>query len=184
MSEQNPNDNQLLEEREDDSDLVKSLRSQLKETKGQLSELEGTLGQERKQRLLHEVGVDVNQGAGKFFAEKYDGELTTEAIQEAASEYGIPLTGQNLESQEGQQEGQQAQGQQAQQVDPAVAAQRQISQAHVGAVPHDQKLTPQEAGRQAYEQQAGRSMSKLDAQRAYFRGAVVAANEEAQQGGR
>lgn len=43
----------------------------------------------RRELALLKAGIDTESGPGKLFARAYDGELTTEAIKTAATEYGV-----------------------------------------------------------------------------------------------
>lgn len=69
----------------DESSVIKDLRAQLKEANARLSTLEPLA----RESAFKEAGIDVSSGPSKFFAEKYDGELTAEAIREAAEPYGF-----------------------------------------------------------------------------------------------
>jgi len=48
---------------------------------------------ERKD-AIRESGIDTNTPLGKLFLKSYDGELTADALKEAAGEYGVPIVGQ------------------------------------------------------------------------------------------
>lgn len=43
----------------------------------------------KRELLLLKAGIDVSTGTGKLFAKAYDGDLTVEAMQAAAAEYGL-----------------------------------------------------------------------------------------------
>jgi len=48
----------------------------------------------KRELALALSGVDFDSPQGKLLAKAYDGEMTAEAIQEAAKEYGVPIKGQ------------------------------------------------------------------------------------------
>lgn len=51
--------------------------------------LEATIRDSKLENLMLRTGVDSNEGMGKLFFEGYKGELTVEAVTEAATGYGL-----------------------------------------------------------------------------------------------
>ena len=81
-----PNDDELLEEQEDDTPVLKQLRQRLKDTGGENKALKA---QARELAFL-KAGVDVETKAGKLLMKSYDGDLADiEALQTEAKELGV-----------------------------------------------------------------------------------------------
>lgn len=82
----------LTEDQDDDSSTVKKLRTQLRKAKAE-ARTNGELaaaGKDAARKLaLMEAGIDITKPNGKLFAKAYDGDLDTEAIVAAATEYGV-----------------------------------------------------------------------------------------------
>lgn len=72
----------------DESSVIKQLRAQVKTLNQRLGELEPAA----KELAFQKAGIDLESGIGKFFAEKYDGELDPDAIKATAEQYGIVST--------------------------------------------------------------------------------------------
>lgn len=84
------------QEQENESSVIKELRQQLKDANARLKTLEPMA----RQSAFKEAGIDTESGPGKFFAEKYDGDLTAEAIREAAEPYGFVSSEQTADAQQ------------------------------------------------------------------------------------
>lgn len=91
MSENNED---LTQDTEGDSDLVKHLRSELRATAGlkkTASEAIERAAALEKQATFKELGIDPNEGVGKLFFDSYKGDADAAAIKAEAEKYSIPL---------------------------------------------------------------------------------------------
>lgn len=70
---------------QNESSVIRELRQQIKERDDRLASLEPMA----RRAAFKEAGLDIESGPGRFFAEKYDGELTPDAIREAAEPYDL-----------------------------------------------------------------------------------------------
>jgi hypothetical protein len=80
---------ELLKESDDDTELVKRLRGLVKAKDAELKTANGELLETKRGTVFSQVGIDPAKGMGKLFAETYKGELTAEAVREAAKEYDL-----------------------------------------------------------------------------------------------
>lgn len=170
------NDDELIQDQDDDTDLVKQLRAQLREKNSQLAETSQTAEQAAREAAFLKAGVDTNDGLGKFFFEKYDGEINPEVIAQQFEALGganaAPDPGQPAQSQ-------QPEGQVQQQVsaEEQAALQRQAAAGTAGAPP--QPKSPKEQAQEAYQQAKDEFRSPEDARALYFQ-TLVTSSAEAQ----
>lgn len=88
---------------EQESDVVRQLREHVKDLEGQVKERDKrieTLEPIARDTTFKQAGVDLDDPRTKFFVERYDGELTVEAIREAAEPYGFVSSEQNADAQQ------------------------------------------------------------------------------------
>lgn len=85
----------ITEEHEDDTDLVRKLRSVakdqgkgLKAANQQLEELQAKVESYEKSAIFDQVGIPT-EGSGKLFRDTFSGELDEAAVRSAAEEYGV-----------------------------------------------------------------------------------------------
>lgn len=88
--------NENTGENENESSVIRDLRKQLKEANERLS----TLAPLAKESAFEKAGVDLSDPRNKFFVEHYDGDLTPEAIREAAEPYGFVSSGEQQEAEQ------------------------------------------------------------------------------------
>src|ERR1019366_972961 len=92
-----PIEDELLEEQEDDTPVLKLLRQQLKESRGAAKEAASS----KRELAFLKAGVDTETKAGKLLLKAYDGDLSdVEALKAEAAELGAlrgpPPTGTEL----------------------------------------------------------------------------------------
>jgi len=80
---------QLLNDQDGDSDLVKKLRRVIRDQKQSVREATEAAETVRRESTFKELGLDPNAGMTKLFYETYKGDLTSEAVREAAQGYGL-----------------------------------------------------------------------------------------------
>lgn len=107
MSDQNTPD--LTVEQDSDDDLVKTLRSKLREEQAGRREAETRAGTLERKDVFRDLGIDTQTGPGKLFFEHYSGELDADAVKQAAQEYSIPVGQESTQTDEGQQTGDEGQ---------------------------------------------------------------------------
>lgn len=90
MSEStNENIEELLQDSEGDSELVKKLRGVIRNQQKSVKEATEAAQKVQREQVFRTVGLDPNEGMSKLFYETYNGELSEEAVREAAQGYGL-----------------------------------------------------------------------------------------------
>lgn len=93
MSEStNENIEELLQDSEGDSELVKKLRGVIRNQQKSVKEATETAQKVQREQVFRTVGLDPNEGMSKLFYETYNGELSEDAVREAAQGYGLVQT--------------------------------------------------------------------------------------------
>lgn len=86
---------ELVQERDDDTPLVKQLRSQLREAKKDVKSRDeelSTLRPLRTENVMRDLGIDPKSKQAKALLQLHgDGEQTAEALRVTAEDYDIPL---------------------------------------------------------------------------------------------
>lgn len=72
----------------DDSPIIRQLRQQNKELSETVKTLQGQFESIRRSSVFDDLGIP-KTGPAQFFREKYDGDLTPDAIRAAAQTYGL-----------------------------------------------------------------------------------------------
>lgn len=72
----------------DDSSIIRALRQQNQELAAAVKTLQGDVARMSRSSVFDEAGIPKG-GPAAFFREKYDGELTREAVETAARQFGI-----------------------------------------------------------------------------------------------
>lgn len=161
--------NDLTAEQDNDSDLVKHLRSELRERNNLIAERDAALTTVQKQSAFRDAGINPNDGVGKLLFQAYEGDFDKTAVIEAAQQYGI--------SPEGSIPGEAQAEEQAQRQATEAAAHRQIDNA-VGS-PSDGAKDPTAVGQEAYAQTYTETGNAERASAAYFDAKLGAAVQEA-----
>ena len=180
MSEDTGNQEDLSQESPEDSDLVKQLRSEIRQRNERLTEAEQRAANLEKVTTFKDLGIDPNKGVGKLFFEAYQGEVTTDAVKAAAEEYELPLGEQQAPAQQqDQQASQQGQQKDSQPAAGEAQANSAMDAAAAGATPADGGEDPTVKGHEAFEQTMRTSGNRENAMAAHF-GAKMAATLDQQ----
>ncbi len=179
MSDANTPD--LTAESDNDSDLVRQLRSALREEKSGRQELESRLGQVEKRDTFRDLGIDTTKGPGKLFYEFYNGELTPEAVQQAATEYAIPV-GTQEQSAEGEQGEQMPPPQTPQTQHPDASGHAELNTARSGAAQTDALPDDRERAQERYTEAVNAGRTNEDAMATYFGERLTSALESRKRG--
>lgn len=94
MSEANED---ITIETDNDDDLVKRLRQEIRDRDSRLKEVETAKSQLERKQTFQELGINPNEGTGALFFKAYDGELEADSIREEAEKYGIPIQSESQE---------------------------------------------------------------------------------------
>lgn len=101
MSEStNENIEELLQDADGDSDLVKKLRGVIRNQQKAVKEATEAAQKVQREQVFRTVGLNPNEGLSKLFYETYNGELSEEAVREAAQGYGLVKPEEQQEQQE------------------------------------------------------------------------------------
>ncbi len=74
---------------EPESSVIAELRSQTKAKDELIAQLEARVNGMEKRSIFGELGIDTSSGMGQFVYEKYDGEVTQEAVKAFAENMGL-----------------------------------------------------------------------------------------------
>lgn len=85
---------ELTQENDGDDELVRTLRSRLREEAAGRKAAEADKAKAAKEAAFIKLGIDTSKGAGKLFYESYDGELTAEAVKATAESYELSFESQ------------------------------------------------------------------------------------------
>jgi hypothetical protein len=152
-----PSDDELLEELEDDTPVLKQLRQRFKDTSGENKALKA---QARELAFL-KAGVDVETKAGKLLMKSYDGDLSDiEALQTEAKELGVykgPATPGEVTQQQAVQPGGRVN------LEPQNTGSQIRQELAGGVTPDPNKTDPREDARQVFEMGMKDNLSWEDA---------------------
>lgn len=176
MSDENDSQtDDLTAETEQDSDLVKRLRSELKQRDAAINEEREQRQRLERQTAFRDAGVDPTKGPGKLLYEAYDGEADAEAVKAKAKEYGLDLSTPTQQGQEQEDEVQDFTEQER-------TAMEQMDQAAQGGSPDRLPTDPSQAAHEAFDREMATSGSRKEAMAKSFNARMIAALEAQKKG--
>lgn len=88
MADENPQGGATATQGGDDSSTIREMRRQLDEAAAREKARDAEIASIRRDAMFDKLGIKPD-GVGKLFRDKYDGELTEEAVKTAATDYGV-----------------------------------------------------------------------------------------------
>jgi len=157
----------------EDSDLVKRLRSEIKQRDDALtSERQQRTSIERQQAFMA-AGVDPTEGPGRLLFEAYDGEANVESVRSKMEEYGLTSATPKSDSEE-----------KPSYTDQERAAMQLMDDAAKGEAPDGVPEDPQQAASTAFDREMNKTGSRDKAMAASFNARMIAKLEQQRKGSR
>lgn len=78
-----------MSENQNESDLVKKLREEIKQRDAKLNEVETEFTTLKKKSAFSDLGINTESGVGRLFFESYNGDSDPEEIAKAVQDYGL-----------------------------------------------------------------------------------------------
>lgn len=172
----------LTAEGEQDTDLVRQLRSALREEKSGRVQLEKRLGEVEKRDTFRELGIDTSKGPGKLFFEHYSGELEPEAVQQAAEEYNIPFGESSSEATGTQVEEESVPAQTTSRDHPDASEHGELANARSGAAQTNALPDDRERAQGRFEELTNAGRTRDEAMAGYFSERLTSAMEARKRG--